>query len=241
MKIKICKKRYSCIDCNNLIDDTTFHYGKGRCKSCANTDELNPNYIDGRSINISLCIDCGNPISSYKSKRCLVCHNIFNVGKNNSTFRDAKIMINCDFCNNTIFKYNSHIKEKNFCNNECRGKWNSENIIGKNHPHFGKRGKNSPNYIHGQSRFPYTFKFNQELKNIIRIRDNFECQNCGLKEINHFRGNKLINLIIHHIDYNKENCKETNLITTCHVCNIIANFNRDYWFAYYTYIMENFK
>lgn len=44
---------------------------------------------------------------------------------------------------------------------------------------------------------------------------------------------------IHHIDYNKNNCNEDNLITLCKQCNIRANYNRDYWFSYYSYILEN--
>jgi hypothetical protein len=40
-------------------------------------------------------------------------------------------------------------------------------------------------------------------------------------------------LTIHHIDYNKKNCKEENLITTCLWCNTRANFNRTYWQKFY--------
>lgn len=46
-------------------------------------------------------------------------------------------------------------------------------------------------------------------------------------------------LTIHHINYNKQNCKVKNLITICCGCNSVANYNRDYWFAYYTWIIEN--
>lgn len=103
-----------------------------------------------------------------------------------------------------------------------------------------RKGKDHHNWQNGISKCGYPHYFNNDLKEEIRKRDNFICQCCGLKEENHFRGNKNINLIIHHIDYNKENCKEYNLITVCSKCNIIANFNRDYWFAYYTYIIENY-
>jgi len=37
------------------------------------------------------------------------------------------------------------------------------------------------------------------------------------------------NLHVHHIDYDKKNCKDTNLITTCLYCNNRANYNREYW------------
>jgi len=43
------------------------------------------------------------------------------------------------------------------------------------------------------------------------------------------------------MDYNRYNCKEDNLITLCHKCNIRANFNQNYWFAYYSYIIKENK
>lgn len=38
---------------------------------------------------------------------------------------------------------------------------------------------------------------------------------------------------VHHIDYDRKNCKEYNLIVLCKQCNIRANYNRDYWIDYY--------
>jgi len=58
-------------------------------------------------------------------------------------------------------------------------------------------------------------------------RDNHTCQLC-----------KRTSNEVHHIDYNKENSKESNLISLCHKCNMKANFNRDYWYAYFSYLME---
>jgi transposase len=90
------------------------------------------------------------------------------------------------------------------------------------------KGKNNPSYIDGRSFLPYTIEFNQDLKDKIRQRDNYTCQNCLMTEEEH-----LVvfgtNLHTHHIDYCKENCKETNLIALCNGCNTRANFNRSYW------------
>jgi 5-methylcytosine-specific restriction endonuclease McrA len=36
-------------------------------------------------------------------------------------------------------------------------------------------------------------------------------------------------LEVHHIDYDKYNNKEYNLITLCKQCNVRANYNRNYW------------
>jgi len=84
----------------------------------------------------------------------------------------------------------------------------------------------------------YPGEFNNILKEEIRVRDNFKCQYCGMTQEEHFEKYGK-NIEVHHIDYNRFNCKEDNLITLCKQCNISANFNRDYWFAYYKYIMEN--
>jgi hypothetical protein len=97
----------------------------------------------------------------------------------------------------------------------------------------GKKGKLNPNWQDGITKYKYSSLFNNYLKLKIRTRDNFTCQHCGIKEKNCYR-----KLDVHHIDYNKENCKEDNLITLCWNCNIKANFDRDYWFAYYTYLMK---
>lgn len=93
--------------------------------------------------------------------------------------------------------------------------------------------KNS-NWQNGISKLPYSFSFNDELKEQIRKRDNYQCQNpeCNMTEEEH-----LIvygcNLHVHHINYDKFNCEENNLISLCVSCNIRANYNRYYWEKYY--------
>ena len=94
-------------------------------------------------------------------------------------------------------------------------------------------GEKNGNWRGGKSFEPYTPDFNQQLKDRIRVRDNFICQLCGVPELECDR-----RLDIHHIDYNKQNCKEDNLITLCLSCNIRANFNRHYWKEYYIKMME---
>lgn len=46
-------------------------------------------------------------------------------------------------------------------------------------------------------------------------------------------------LCVHHIDYNKSNCNKNNLITVCNKCNIQANYQKDFWYAYYSYIIKH--
>jgi DNA-directed RNA polymerase subunit N (RpoN/RPB10) len=84
----------------------------------------------------------------------------------------------------------------------------------------------------------YGVEFTKELKEFIRKRDEYTCQgeDCGITEIEH-QMKYGINLCIHHLDYNKKNCSEVNLITLCHACNAKANFNRKYWEEYFTKLM----
>lgn len=78
----------------------------------------------------------------------------------------------------------------------------------------------------------YPREFNDKLKEKIRRRDNYICQNCGIIEEEHVIAFSYV-LHVHHIDYNKQNCNEENLITLCNACNARANHNRDYWENFY--------
>jgi len=100
----------------------------------------------------------------------------------------------------------------------------------KNPVHAEKmRGKGNPNYINGKGNEPYTLEFNKQLKATIRHRDGYKCQKCGCPEIENNR-----KLDVHHIDYRKDNCIPTNLISLCFKCNIAVNYNRSYWTEYFT-------
>lgn len=79
----------------------------------------------------------------------------------------------------------------------------------------------------GKSFEPYSPSFNKRLKEFIRKRDNYRCQECG-KE-----GCKRRALDIHHVDYNKKNCSEKNLISLCPSCHVKTNFKRLDWERYY--------
>ncbi len=95
-------------------------------------------------------------------------------------------------------------------------------------------GELHPGWNGGLSRFPYPVQFNDALKLKIRTRDGFVCQgeNCSMTEEEHLIVYGVA-LHVHHIDYNKDNLDEKNLISACCQCNIRANYNRSYWQKYY--------
>lgn len=88
--------------------------------------------------------------------------------------------------------------------------------------------ENHPNWQGGIALHPYPCRFNSVLKEAIRERDNYQCQLCGVPEIE-----CLGVLTIHHIDYNKANLSKDNLISLCRQCNARVNFNREYWQSFF--------
>ncbi|MBI2107008.1 HNH endonuclease [Candidatus Woesearchaeota archaeon] len=75
----------------------------------------------------------------------------------------------------------------------------------------GVRGAN--HYLfNGHMRLKYSVFFTDVMRSYIRARDNFECQLCGATE-----GRRAHH--VHHIDYNKKNDGEMNLILLCGRCH----------------------
>ncbi len=188
------------------------------------------------------CIDCKKVIDK-RSMRCCSCHVKF-------MWKNKLLKVKTGILHNFYGK--NHTEETK---NKIRKSEYHKNLKGKNNPMFGKKrpdlsnynklnnclknqyAERNPSWKGGISKLPYSFKFDDCLKLKIRIRDNFKCQNCEITEEEHLeKYNRALD--IHHIDYNKQNCKEDNLISLCRKCNVKANHNRDYWFAYYTYLIE---
>lgn len=89
-------------------------------------------------------------------------------------------------------------------------------------------GRN-PLWRGGIADYPYSNDWTETLRESIRMRDSFTCQECGIHQEELPR-----NLDIHHIDYNKDNCNPKNLVALCRSCHIKTNYNRDYWYSHFT-------
>jgi len=90
------------------------------------------------------------------------------------------------------------------------------------------------NWQDGKSFEPYGIEFNNQLKEFIRKRDNFRCQQCFRNQDELFtKKGRRYKLMIHHIDFNKRNNNPNNLISLCRNCHIQTNYNRKDWIDYF--------
>jgi len=88
---------------------------------------------------------------------------------------------------------------------------------------LANKGSNNGMWEGGISHEEYpAIWWNKNFKEMIRDRDNHECQLCGIGENDRKHD-------VHHIDYNKKNTNPINLITLCRSCHGKTNFNRDEW------------
>ena len=97
-------------------------------------------------------------------------------------------------------------------------------FAGDKNPMAGRFGSEHPNWKGGIAYLPYASEFNDKLKEFIRERDNYTCQECGVSQ-----SECIYPLSPHHIDYDKMNCAETNLISLYQSCHSKTNYNREYW------------
>lgn len=160
-------------------------------------------------------------IKSFCSQKC---KNLFHSSRmtkdGNSNWHGGKQLVLCGFCGKEFEVATSKANRLCFCSRECLIEWKIKEKI------FA--GENNPNWKGGVSLEQYGLDFNSHLKLQIRQRDDFTCQLCGAKE----NGRALD---CHHIDYDKQNNSEINLISLCQEngCHQKTNGRRSYWTKYF--------
>ena len=87
-----------------------------------------------------------------------------------------------------------------------------------------------PLWLGGKSFEPYGIEFNNVLRKRIRERDNYICQEC-------FEKQNGIRLCVHHINYNKDDNREYNIISLCLSCHVKTNFDRKHWERHFKYLI----
>lgn len=177
----------------------------------------NPRYKNGYTLKIRYCKDCGIKLEGFSSK-------------------PSK---RCNTCNNRRQLSNPIIRKKISETHKALSKTPEGRRRIEEH---AKKisGENSCNWIDGRSYKPYDRRmFSERKKAEIRKRDEYICLVCGMTEEEHLVVYGTV-LNVHHIDYNKYNCCDENLVSTCKGCNARVNFNRGYWQEYFKERMKQY-
>lgn len=135
-------------------------------------------------------------------------------GEGNPNWKGGLAILICKQCGKPFPVKQNQKKTSKFCTMKCYHLWTI--------------GKDNPNWQGGTSFEPYGLEFNKQLKEQVRKRDNYICQECGYTE-------KQLDyrLSIHHIDFDKENNNSSNLISLCKSCHSKTVYNRKKWTEYY--------
>lgn len=135
---------------------------------------------------------------------------LYLIGENSSHWKGGGVKSNCSNCrvDIEIEHFNIGRCKNNFCSSKCQYEYYTGDR------HYSWNG--------GTTYEPYTPDFNMELKIKIRERDRYTCQICK-------QDLRCKRIDIHHIDYDKKNSSERNLISLCVGCHLRTNFNRSYW------------
>jgi len=210
MKQKFCK------ECNKEI---TSGSKSGLCKSCSCLGKRNSNF--GKEgfkgdFNPSKRPEVREKISKTIKK-------LFENKENHPRYKGIEKKLFCKECNKSISRTSYYGNKRcHSCNAtylwEIK-KYANRDLTGKNNPMYDvhRFGDTNPNWKNGSSFEDYSTEFNKKLKNHIKNRDNYTCAVCKLN------GN-----LIHHIDYNKKNNNDSNLITLCKKCHPTTNGKREY-------------
>lgn len=171
------------------------------------------------------CVICKKEFKHYGekiicSRECLAKYlSVTRIGENNPAYKSDKKTRSCLSCNKkfTFEKKGLHKGQTRvFCSLAC-----AHNI--------DLKGNAQSNFVN-----PYPFGWNKKLKNAIKTRDGFECQLCGEKEdgVSHH---------VHHIDYDKCNLDESNLITLCRTCHNMTHHGRVFWEIIFSALISGSK
>lgn len=161
------------------------------CEACGKVFLVKPGYLKKPGAMGRFC--------SCKCKAQLV------RGENHPVFVIDRVTITCVICGQSKEFAPSHARGRKYCSKACQGKAKRVENSGE------KNGR----YVHGNADLPYPMGFTARLKNQIRDRHNGECALCGTDQS--ANGNRAMD--VHHIDYDKGNLDQWNLIPLCRICH----------------------
>lgn len=166
-------------------------------------------------------------------------------------FVKTGLYIECLTCGKLIYTKRCNKDKTKFCRRECYRlskigtKQSAETIKRKIASNTGKKrseetkqklrikkiGKLNPSWAGGRSVEKYGEGWTTDLRDNIRKRDKYTCQECGMRQDELVGMHK--KLSVHHIDYNKHNLNPSNLITLCESCHAKTNFKRKDWIEHF--------
>jgi hypothetical protein len=136
------------------------------------------------------------------------------IGEDNPRWKGGKVEVECANCGSDLTRKPSIAKKQGryFCDEDCQGKWRSENLVGSEHPSWagGYEGYYGPSW--------------PEARRQVRKRDGYKCRRCGTTEKEHIK-KEGTELHVHHIekfsrfDSHEEANELKNLITLCVYCH----------------------
>lgn len=170
------------------------------------------------------CEICGKPISlqpseiakgrKHCSRECASKARSQLPPDQHSNWRGGKVERTCKQCGKQFKAELNQVKNGGgiFCCRKCLNQWIAENRSGENHY----------NWQGGKSFEPYPLGWKRSLKEKIRAYEDHRCAICGSTSDSRA-------LSVHHIDYDKHNLSEENLVALCQICHSRTNRRRAYW------------
>lgn len=233
------KNKKTCEQCGKEFEFYSSQDARRFCsKKCSSEfqkiPENNPNYQGGEIKRICKICDTMFEVKlsevkkgagKFCSRKCYAIWMSQNLcGKNNSNWNRIKKI--CPICRKEFHVIPSHIKivkNLNTCSINCAMKYRIKKGLLK--------GEKNGRWLDGISFEPYGLEFNDKLKAFIRERDNYQCQECGVKENGKAHD-------CHHKNYNKRNNAPENFVTLCKSCHSKTNSNREYWQNHFMFSMQ---
>jgi len=200
------------------------------------------------------CLSCGEPFLFCKNLKTNYCsHSCVRKGKKLSEEHKRKIGDAVRADKNGFYGKKHTLETKALISKTLEGKnfGNDNHFFGKKHTVATKKkigeankkyvrtkeyrlkmsiatsGEKNGNWKGGLSCEPYCDVWlDKEYKESIKERDGYKCLNPDCTK-------QHTKLHLHHIDYDKKNCKPENLITICNSCNSRANFDREWHSTWY--------
>jgi hypothetical protein len=207
----ICKKKLSkkkCKYCKSCSTKLQFKDGRRNYKG-----KNHPRWQGG----FPKCEVCGKELSRRNSKRCYLHALEIRINPLERSF--SKVLLIKEYIKNKLSAIEIGLKYK--CSSTTIYKYLKLHGINRRILKEALKGVTIGNkngrWIDGRSYKKYS-SFFIALSKLIRKRDNYRCQVCGLSE-KEYRKKAKRALDVHHIDHNKDNNVEDNLITICRKCH----------------------